>query len=72
MLVKAGQWQTAVTIYQNAKLDKHYATWPYRDLLEKRIANAEQNVNHFQKEFSGVDKSILFNSGVGCVACHQQ
>lgn len=72
MLVKAGDWQTAVRIYQNAKLVSNYSQWPYRALLENRIQNAKKNVNNFQKETVGSpEKTILFNSGYGCVVCHQ-
>ncbi len=72
MLVKSGDWQTGVKIYQTAKLSKNYAFWPYRTMLEKRIHNARENVTHFQRDTSqDEDKTIMFNSGYGCVACHQ-
>ncbi|KTC87358.1 hypothetical protein [Legionella drozanskii] len=71
MLVKSGDWKTAITVYNNAKLDKNYSQWPYREMLEKRIINAQQNVTNFQKEFLGPDKTIMFNSGYGCMTCHQ-
>lgn len=41
-------------------------------MLEKRIANAKENVSNFQKPYISPDKTILFNSGFGCMACHQQ
>lgn len=72
MLVKAGQWQTGQRIYQNAKLSKSYAFWPLKNLLEKRILNARQNVRDFNQEKSkSPDHTVLFNSGYGCVVCHQ-
>lgn len=83
MLVKSGDWQTAIKIYRNAMLASNYPSWPYRTFLEKRIVNAKNNVRSFQQEQLDVtgyhqskwhnpDKTILFNSGYGCVACHQQ
>ncbi len=72
MLVKAGDWQTAITIYNNAKLAKNYSSWPYRTLLENRIAHAQENVANFQKDYLDPNKTIMFNSSYGCVACHQQ
>lgn len=70
MLVKSGNWQTGIKIYKTAKLSKQYQSWPYRTLLESRIANAEGNVEKFRHE--KLDKrAVLFNSGYGCVACHQ-
>lgn len=72
MLVKSGDWKTGVKIYNNAKLSKTYSSWPYRDMLEKRIANAEENVKYFNETKQMLrDKSIMFNSGYGCAACHQ-
>lgn len=80
MLVKSGDWQTAIKIYQNAKLSKNYSSWPFRHFLEKRIANAKTNVKNFQtplptqssKGHLDPNKILLFNSGYGCVACHQE
>lgn len=72
MLVKQGNWQTGIQIYQNAKLSKTYSTWPYRNLLEKRIQHAKENVTYFQKNNErDPNKVVLFNSGYGCGACHQ-
>ncbi len=72
MLVKSGDWQRGILIYQNAKLAKNYSTWPYHDMLEKRIIHAQENVSYFQKNTSDPDRTIMFNSGHGCMACHQQ
>src|SRR5579872_749341 len=81
MLVKAGDWQTAIKIYRNATLAANYPSWPYRQFLENRIINAKNNVQFFQNQKLDTnstnhkldpDKMILFNSGYGCVACHQQ
>lgn len=72
MLVKSGDWQTAIKIYRNAQLAKNYSSWPYRAMLENKMAHAKDNVTSYRQEFAGRDKTILFNSGYGCVACHQQ
>lgn len=71
MLVKEGNWQTAIKIYQNAKLSKNYDTWPYRTFLENRIKNAQNNTKNFQQLGTTPDQRILLNSGYGCVVCHQ-
>lgn len=70
MLVKSGDWQTAILIYQNAKLAKNYASWPFREMLEQRILSAQQNVTYFQ-DSKEIKHTILFNSGHGCTVCHQ-
>lgn len=73
MLVKSGDWQTGIKIYNNAKLSKTYNTWPYRAMLENRIQHAQENVAVFQKQsgLSASSANVLFNSGYGCVVCHQ-
>ena len=77
MLVKSGDWQTAIKIYNNAKLADNYVTWPYKSVLEKRIQNAQQNVTAFNQPIdnatlSADQKLIMFNSQFSCMACHQQ
>lgn len=74
MLVKSGDWQTAIAIYKNATYQQNYVSWPYRRMLEKRIKNAKQNVKYFQQNPapSDPDRAIMFNSGYGCMACHQE
>ncbi|KGP62943.1 hypothetical protein EP47_07440 [Legionella norrlandica] len=72
MLVKSGEPETGVKIYQNAKLSKSYDKWPYKDMLEKRILNAKANVKNFNQKSNNPDQSIMFNSGYGCVVCHQR
>lgn len=64
MLVKAGDSRTAVKIYENAKLSKTYAEWPYRNKLEERISSAKGSQ-------TSTPHRMMFNSGYGCVACHQ-
>jgi len=72
MLVKSGDWKTGILIYQNAKLAKNYLSWPYRDMLEKRILHAKENVDYFNQKTASAEKAIMLNSGHGCMACHQQ
>jgi hypothetical protein len=72
MLVKSGDWQTGIKIYNNAKLSKDYPSWPYRGMLERRIEHAKENVAHFlSTTISSADTTILFKSGYGCAVCQQ-
>lgn len=76
MLVKAGDWQKARTIYAAAKQSSGYASWPYRDVLEQRIADARANIARFNEvSRPGVNPPsvrMMFNSTFACMACHQQ
>jgi hypothetical protein len=76
MLVKNGDWMTAIKIYNNAKLARNYEQWPYRNVLEERIANARENVQAFNKvtplSQPVPDPTIMLNSRFSCMACHQE
>lgn len=71
MLVKSGDPETGIKIYNNAKLAKSYYKWPYKEMLEKRILNAKSNVKYFNQKSNNPHQSVMFNSGYGCVVCHQ-
>lgn len=77
MLVKQGNVQTAIKIYNNAKLARNYPSWPYRWLLENRIKQAQENVVAFNRPVANnqtvsPEKVVVFNSGYGCMMCHQE
>ncbi|SMF18240.1 hypothetical protein [Pseudobacteriovorax antillogorgiicola] len=76
LLVKKGKVETAKKIYKNAKLSKNYSTWPYRQVLENRIAQADKNVEEFRKEFKAGEipghPMMMFNTSYSCMACHQK
>lgn len=71
MLVKSGDWHTAILIYKNARLSQTYLQWPYRKKLENRILNAKRNVRDFNQNYPGTERAVMLNSGFGCMACHQ-
>ncbi|HEY6458197.1 MAG TPA: hypothetical protein VIY90_23210 [Steroidobacteraceae bacterium] len=75
MLVKAGDTQTARKIYANAKLSPTYSQWPFREALELRIRDADDNVRAFNAVTgtgSAADQRLMINSTFACMACHQQ
>jgi uncharacterized protein YceK len=75
MLVKAGDLQTARTVYAAARLSETYAQWKYRDVLELRIRNAEANVKHFNANDATSDKihqRIMISTPFACMGCHQE
>lgn len=74
MLVKSGDWRTGIKVYALAQGLGSYPRWAFRDVLEARIARAEQNVAAFRRaEADGADSPpITLRSRFACVACHQQ
>lgn len=73
MQVKSGDWQTGIKLYENAKLSSTYAQWPFREALEQRIHDAQQNVAAFNAKTDAANyKPMMGASAFSCVACHQQ
>jgi hypothetical protein len=78
MLVKSGDWQSAQQIYANAKLSPSYGEWKFSAVLERRIEQAQANVDTFNavlpspRSQAPGDNVIMNRSRFACVACHQR
>jgi hypothetical protein len=73
MLVKAGQVDVAKKIYAQAKLSKQYGSWPHAQVLERRIAQADENVAMFRAPPKGEKERVMMvASGFSCMGCHQE
>lgn len=73
MLVKQNRPATAKRIYELAKLSRTYGEWPYRELLESRIAQADDNVAVFQRPRAAGEKTraMMIETAFACTGCHQ-
>jgi hypothetical protein len=67
MVVKSGDWHGAQKVYLLAKGVDAYAQWPFREVLDLRIRDAERNVAEFRK----ANGPMMFRSRFSCSACHQ-
>lgn len=73
MVVKAGDPQTARKLYAQAKLAKGYDAWPYKDVLERRLAHADENVALFRaKPPTEGDSGPMIATPFACMGCHQK
>jgi hypothetical protein len=75
MLVKSGDWQTAQQIYAAARLSETYSQWKYREVLERRIADAQANVEFFNRTDPSLDRRsqrIMISTPFSCMGCHQE
>lgn len=72
MLVKQGEVKAARRMYENAKLSRTYEKWPYREVLDQRIAQADENVAIFRLPAAEQPKGrrTLIASEYSCSACH--
>ena len=72
MITKTGDYNLAKKIYELAKASPNFNTWVFKDVLEKRILNAEKNTTVFlAKNQKGIDNVIINNSGNLCMSCHK-
>jgi hypothetical protein len=74
MLVKAGEWQKAQIVYANAKLSPTYGQWKFRDVLERRVTDAQANVEVFNGTRRPDSRRglMMLGSPFACMACHQE
>ncbi|MDF2437348.1 MAG: hypothetical protein K0Q95_1724 [Bacteroidota bacterium] len=75
MLVKNGELKEAEIIYSAARLAPTYNEWVYKNVLEQRLKQLEENKVEFDKKpellhLSGT-RQIFINSEFSCMACHQ-
>ena len=74
MLTKSGDWQTAQKVYALAKRSPDHASWPYRDVLEQRMRDAQANVAALREAPTPGQKPatpMMLSSNYSCMACHQ-
>ena len=64
MLVKSGDWRTAQILYRNATLSPDFSAWPYAQVLERRIVEAEADV-------AAGDHRLMIDTRFSCMGCHQ-
>jgi len=67
MVMRSGDWRTAQKVYALARQAEAYPVWPYREVLEARISDAERSVTEFQAD----GRKLMFQSRFACTACHQ-
>jgi hypothetical protein len=73
MIVKQGNPTTARLVYANARLSKTFQQWAFKDVLEDRIVQAEENVVPFRKPQPGEKtRTMMFMSTLACTGCHQK
>jgi hypothetical protein len=71
MLVKQGHPAEARNVYAQAKVSKTYDRWQYKDVLEDRIAHADDNVVPFRQATPDPKHAMMIDSSYACMACHQ-
>jgi hypothetical protein len=70
MLVRAGDPTNARAMYEATRLSRTYAAWPYREVLEQRLAGLADLAAAFTAPDSRVHP--MAGSAFTCMACHQE
>jgi hypothetical protein len=70
MLVKAGDPDLAAAIYENAKLSSTYDTWPSKDVLDARIADAPSRAALYADADPANDPELVGVGSRQCATCH--
>jgi hypothetical protein len=73
MLARADDLPNAKAMYETARLSKTYAQWPYREVLERRLARLDTLpalLNSAKAEES--EFTSMINTRFSCMACHQE
>lgn len=67
MVMRSGDWRTAQKVYALSRQSASYGKWPYREILEARIANADRD----SLSYRGTGTPMMLRSRFACMACHQ-
>lgn len=69
LFARAGEEDTARTMYLNAQLRDSYEDWRYRDRLEARLDTLPERVAAYRDDDPGNDPALSLPDA-GCVMCH--
>jgi len=75
MLVKAGELNDAKIIYNAAKYAPSFNQWVYKNVIDKRIAEMNENKEAFNRHQNLIHLSympqMMINSEMSCMGCHE-
>jgi hypothetical protein len=66
---KAGRKADALAIYRGAQVAAEYPTWPFRSVLEQRIAGLDARIAAYA---NGQEPEAAWSSKSQCSVCHQR
>lgn len=72
ILLKAGELETAVALYENAALEGDAYAWPYRDVADQRLADAAAWAARLADDDAANDPLLAWQSPNQCVLCHER
>jgi hypothetical protein len=71
LLVKTGKPRLAKTLYLQARVSPTYDAWPFKALLEERVATAESRAALFASSDGASEPPEMISTSAGaCAVCH--
>lgn len=70
IFVKSGDAAGARRLYENAKAAPNYARWPFKAVLDRRIADADARQQLYVDDVKDNDPLTWMQEGQLCVGCH--
>ncbi len=71
VLVKQGRADAAKIMYQQAKISPSYSTYPFKNILERNLQNADARAKAFQNPDVSQQPEMTNASSAQCMMCHQ-
>ena len=62
----------ARAVYRSAMTSPTYDRWPFKNVLEQRLADADQNAAAYKDADPWNDPAVWAGAGKVCSGCHQQ
>jgi hypothetical protein len=72
VFAKAGKKSEALALYEGGRSGKDFATWPFRAVLDERVASLDARVAAFADSDASNDPPSAWNSDKQCSYCHQK
>ena len=72
MLLKAGDLESAKTIYKNIRYVSTFRDWKYKYIVKDRLKNLSKHYEALQSPDPNDDPTLAFESKYRCVICHEQ
>ena len=70
LLTKQGDVKGALRFYNGAKASADFERWPFREVLEERIATAGSRARAYEDSNPHNDPPLVSDSPIACASCH--
>ena len=65
-MVKEG----ALKFYEGARKSPDFDSWPFKEVLEKRVEQIDERISAYLDSNPRNDPSLVSDSSIACASCH--